>query len=301
MERFKTLLLREWMQHQRGWLILMLLPLVITVVLGLFGQAHFDVDDDAGPISGALPAALVLMAGLGAVTLLICWGASLIQSPGLARRDSQDRSIEFWLSLPAGHLPSVGATLLAHLLLLPWAALLVGTLGGLIASLPIIAKVFGFGAWFALPWFGLLAAVASLVLRLALGVLLATLWLSPLILLTMAASAWFKRWGVPLVAGVLFIGGALLDRLYGNPVVWRLSRALAREASMAFFAASRGEGGAALKITGGAGPALGTIPGWCLSDAASALGALASPLFFGAIVVAIGGFALLVLRRQRGA
>ena len=37
MQRFKTLLLREWMQHRWGWLLVMFAPLVITLVTLPFG------------------------------------------------------------------------------------------------------------------------------------------------------------------------------------------------------------------------------------------------------------------------
>ena len=41
--RFPTLLLREWLQHQRGWLITLLLPPLIFLALLPFGQVSgFD-------------------------------------------------------------------------------------------------------------------------------------------------------------------------------------------------------------------------------------------------------------------
>jgi len=297
MNRFKTLVLREWMQHRRGWLVLVFLPPALLLLLGsgLFGRPHIDFD--GGDVQGALPLAMIVFALCAGVTLVVAWGAALLQSPGLARRDTQDRSIEFWLSLPVGHAPSVAATLLAHLLLLPWAALGIGALCGVAITLPYVAQVFGFEAWFALPWSTLLPAAFAVTLRVAFGLLLATLWLAPLVLLTMAASAWLKRWGVPLVAGVLLIGGTLLERVYGNPIVWRVLNALRLEVIHAFVATGRRE----IRIGGDVEAMLGRLPGWLAHDALAALGALAAPGFVAALAVGALGFALLVLRRQRGA
>jgi len=304
MKRFKTLLQREWMQHQRGWLVLMALPIVVITVAGLFGEVHADFGEveRAGP-PGALMVALATVCSIGALSLTLAWLASLLQSPGLARRDVQDRSIEFWLSLPTSHLQSLGATLLTHLLLFPWLALLVGLAGGLLASLLLVTKAFGIGAWFGLPWASLIAAFALLALRLMLGLLLASLWLSPLILGTMAASAWLKRWGVPVVVGVLVFGGLVLDKVYGNPIVWELLRTLTVKSSQALIVAERGDAAVGFTIQNQdeIGGALQQLPGWLLHDAGSALMALASPAFVGALLAGAAGFGALWLRRQRGA
>lgn len=301
MTRFKTLLLREWMQHRLGWLILLGAPFVVFAVVGLAGGTVVELDDGAPPMALTTAGAVIL--GLIATTVALAWGAALLQSPGLARRDLQDRSVEFWLSLPVGDAQSVGAPLLAHLLLLPLAALGVGLASGLLLTLPIVARGFGLEAWFALPWGALLMAAAALVLRLALGIVLATLWLAPLVLLTMAASAWLRRWGVPAVAALVGIGGLVLDRAYGNPVVWDIVGALAGRASRSLIAADRS--GAGLRIEGDAPDAvvaaLAAVPGWCLHDAGQALRLLASPAFVAALAVAAAGFGLVVLRRRRGA
>ena len=68
-----------------------------------------------------LPSGLMLasMFVVPAVVLGITVVALLIQTPGLARRDRQDRSIEFWLSLPTSHAASVAAPVLMHLVLVP--------------------------------------------------------------------------------------------------------------------------------------------------------------------------------------
>jgi hypothetical protein len=304
MTRFKTLLLREWMQHQRGWIVLMALPLLFFVAAGLFGQMHFDLGED-GRVDAPTPllVAVGTVAGLAVFTLMLAWLASLIQSSGLARRDVQDRSIEFWLSLPISHVQSLGATLLMHLLLVPWLALGVGLASGILVSLLIVAKGFGIGAWFALPWGTIIAAAVVLALRLMLGVLLATLWLSPLILGTMAASAWLKRWGLPVVAGTLFFGGMILDKVYGLKIVWQVLTTLSTNAGRALIAADRapGAGGLVIQHPDDIGAVLGVLPGWALADAGHALAALASPAFVGAVLVGAAAFGLLWLRRQRGA
>ena len=299
MTRFKTLLLREWMQHRFGWLVLMGLPFVLFAAVALFGQAQIQLDDSEEPMALTVAGGIVL--GVIATTLVLAWGASLLQTPGLARRDAQDRSVEFWLSLPAGHAQSIGTTLLAHLILLPVAALGVGLVGGLIVSLPVVTHAFGVGAWFALPWAQLLVAFAAVTLRLALGVVLATLWLSPLILVTMAASAWLKRWGIPAVAAVFGLGGLLLDRLYGNAVVWNVLGGLVQQASRALIATERhGEMAFAIERQADIPALLSHAAAWCALDAGHALAMLASPAFLAAIAVAAGAFALLVLRGQRG-
>jgi len=303
MNRFKTLMLREWMQHQRGWLILVALPILIVLVAGIAGHAQVNFADHEDEVPTPLVVALGVTVGIAALTFVLAWGAALLQSPGLARRDIQDRSVEFWLSLPVGHAQSLGAMLLMHLLVLPWAALGVGLAAGLLVSLPLVAKVFGIGAWFALPWVTALAAVVALALRLTLGLLLATLWLSPLILGTMAASAWLKRWGVPAVAGVVVVGGTLLDRIYGNPIVWEVLRSLGSHASRALIAAERDKGpkGLVIESADQIDGVLAVAPHWLLIDAGHALAALASPTFVAALAAGALGFALLVLRRQRGA
>ena len=304
MKRFTTLLQREWMQHRIGWLVLMGLPTGVLLIAALFGQIQFDVGHEA---NDHMPPPIIFAVGCIAViavlTMVVAWTASLIQSPGLARRDVQDRSIEFWLSLPASHSESIGATLLMHLLLLPWLALLAGLAGGFLVSIIAVVRLFGFGDWLALPWGTIAATTLFLTLRVMIGLLLATLWLSPLLLGTMAASAWLKRWGLPVVVGGVVIGGQVLERLYGNRIVWDLLNTLGTKASHAFLGADRGPKSVGLVIERGddlAG-AMSAAPGWLLHDLGSALTQLASPTFVAALLAGAAAFGLLVLRRQRGA
>ena len=303
MQTFKTLLLREWMQHQRGWLVLLALPLLLVLGLGLFGDIQVDLPTGADAMP-PLGVAMMTIIGAGGLALVLAWAAALLQAPGLARRDVQDRSIEFWLSLPISHAQGVGAPLLMHLVLWPWIALLVGLGTGALGSLLTVAKAYGPGTWFTLPWGTLLPAVVLLALRLMLGTLLATLWLSPLILGTMAASAWLKRWGLPVVVGGIVGGGLLLERLYGITWIWDTLRLLGTRASQALMVADRsGDGPHGFVIEHGdeiAG-ALSAMPGWLLHDAGQALLLLASPAFAAALAAGALAFGALWLRRSRGA
>jgi hypothetical protein len=301
MNRFGTLMQREWMQHRTGWLVVMGLPVLIFMVAGIFGTVDIDLHDTDGnppPLAMALGA----IAGVAALALVFSWFAALLQTPGLARRDVQDRSIEFWLSLPIAHWQSLAATLLMHLLVVPWTALLVGLAGGLIVSLPLVIKMFGAAAWFTLPWHTIALVSVAIGLRLMAGVLLATLWMSPLILGTMAASAWLKRWGVPAVIGSVAFAGLVLDKAYGNPIVWQVLGTLGDQAGRALIAADRTPGqGFVVDKASDLDPLLQSLPGWALHDLGQALLALASPAFVLALAGGAAGFALLWLRRQRGA
>ncbi|MBI5258623.1 MAG: hypothetical protein HY855_19115 [Burkholderiales bacterium] len=305
-QRFTPLLQREWMQHQRGWLVLLLAPLVLILLASTFAPIGMQVEIDGDTVVQRTPVAgvqaLVSVLGMAVLTLMLALLSSWFQAPGLARRDRQDRSIEFWLSLPIGHVQSLSATLLMHLLLLPWLALVAGAIGGVLVSLVVVAKSWGISAWFGLPWVGLLLGSGALLLRLAVGVLLAVLWLSPLILLLMAASAWLKRWGVPLVVGTLAAGGVVLQQLYDNRVIGDLLLGLLDNASRALIAADRSDQDKKLLVgmDSGAVDVLGRLPAWAMRDLADALHALLSPHFAAALVGAALCFGLLVLRRQRG-
>ncbi len=305
MNRFATLMQREWMQHRLGWIILMAAPFLITLVATPFNGVHVSFSDGETVVESA-PDALLLafgcMAGLGLATMVLAAMFSLFQAPGLARRDHQDRSIEFWLSLPVGHVPSVGATLLVHLLLVPWLALGAGAIGGLLVSLAVVIKTWSVGAWFGLPWGAVIGAEFAILTRLLLGYVLALLWLSPLVLLTMAASAWFKRWGVPLVVAVIGGGGLVADKAYHQTFVWDTLRYLLKHASQALIVAERA-GQRSLGLRPDTDPLsfVQGLPAWAMHDLGAALQAMLAPGFVAALAVAGLGFALLVLRRLRGA
>ena len=299
MNRFATLLRREWLQHQRGWIVLLLLPLCVLLVIATFGDIHLGEGEE---MPGALALTMLVTMGLVALTVALAWGASMLMAPGLARRDVQDRSVEFWLSLPVSNVQSVAATLLMHLLALPWAAAAVGLVGALLISPVIVGKTSGLADWFSLPWGGLLLAAAALALRLWLGLLLATLWLSPLILGTMAASAWLKRWGVPAVIGGLVVGHVVLSQAYGISIISDTLTALGQQALQAVINAGGGGGTQGLVVDhpDEVGAMLPAAAQWLMVDAGRALAAAASPGFLAAVAAGGAGFALLVLRRRQG-
>lgn len=300
---FATLLQREWLQNRRAWLLLTVTPPLLMLLLLLLGRLDITFDDgDALRQMALLPPAglaLLTMAMAALLCFLLAWLSALLQVPGLARRDQQDRSIEFWLSLPIGHTPALAAPLLSHLLLFPLAALAVGGLAGLALSFVTVARFASLGDWFTLPWGLMLGAGLALLARTALGLVMASLWLSPLILLVMVASAWLKRWGLPaLVAGLALLAG-VLDKLYGNPVITDLGQRLLTGAGRSFVA---GHSAGGLRFTPGsdAVDVLRVYPAWAAGDAWRSIQALADPVLALALVVSAACFALLILRRQRG-
>lgn len=302
MKRFSTLLQREWMQHQIGWMILVSMPLIVGLAVTLFSQPSFHLKMEGGLVTEQgrpLAIAGITIAGTMAATLALTWMTVLFQLASLARRDRQDRSIEFWLSLPVGHAQGIAAPLTVHLLLVPWAALGVGLASGAVLSLLFVTKLWSLGAWFALPWGTLLAAEVMLMLRLMVGVALATLWLSPLILSGMAASAWLKGWGVPALIGALVGGGAVLEKVYGLPQVRLTLSALGEHAAHALISTKNEP--MTIDAQSQLPDLLNAMPGLLAGDAVDAVAALASPLLVGAVLVAAAAFVLLMVRRQRGA
>jgi ABC-2 type transport system permease protein len=305
--RFGALLQREWMQHQRGWWVVMAVPVIVLLLVAIYGDVNItlDADDDTSVIRtpSALLMAMGSLGGLAIGNLALSWFSSLVQASGLARRDLQDRSIEFWLSLPVGNAQSLGAMLLTHLLLAPWLALLIGAAGGFVISLVVVMKAWGIGAWLTLPWGGLALGLAAMLLRLAAGLVLATLWVAPLVLVVMAASAWLKRWGLPVVAAVIGISGIVLDKFFDWPVVWDTLQIIGRSVLRSFFGNDR-DGGPELRHVAdaeGATQILQALPSWAMEDLGGALRAMLSPVFAVGLVVAAVAFTLLVLRRSRGA
>jgi hypothetical protein len=182
------------------------------VVLSLSGRIEAE---------NAFPEAVMALAVLAVSVFVMAdgWLAMAIQMPGLARRDQQDRSIEFWLSLPVGHAQSIGATLLFHALLMPWLALVIGWLFSFVIGLVLVAMLYGASAWGQLPWALLMTDAIVLLGRLFVGIALATLWLSPLLLLAMLAGSALKRWGLPALAAVLGFSALVLKNVYGITIV----------------------------------------------------------------------------------
>ncbi|WP_374567525.1 hypothetical protein [Ideonella sp.] len=286
MQTFKTLMLREWMQHRLGWLLLGSVPFVIMVPLMMFGEVHFG---DTPPPPGF--AALIIAFGYIFFLLVLAGGAVAIQAPGLARRDRQDRSIEFWLSLPVGHSASIGATLLMHLLAMPLLLLGMAAIGSPVAALLGEMRVHGAAVLGQVPWGTAMLVFVAGVARLALGIVLAMLWLSPLLLAMMAASAWLKRWGVPVLGAVLGFGGLLLKEGYHQPFVFDAIDSLFVHARDALLPQNIDLSPSAPMVR---------LAQWVGEDALRALADLATPSFVVGLVIAAGGFGLMVLRRSRG-
>lgn len=285
MNTVKTLLLREWLQHRTGWLLLAFVPIALMLLLLPFGQVQ---------ISGTQPANVVALAALGGFTLFVAalaWIALGLQTPGLARRDRQDRSIEFWRSLPVSDAQAVAATLGAHLVLMPLAVMAIGMLGGVATAAIVVVRVYG--------WAGLQALdahyIASMLLaglpRLALGSLLASFWAAALLMPLMAASAWLKGWGVAAMITVVGVGGLVLDKGYGQTAVLDAVTTLSHHFVDALVPLPQGFEGRA--------PA-DAVPAWFWQDALQQLQALASPSALLALALVAGSFGLLVWRRRRG-
>lgn len=284
-----TLLLREWMQHKRGWLTAAFAPPLLFLCILLIPSATVQgLPGDKLPLTATMVLAVSTMSVYG-----ICLLIALFQLPGLARRDVQDRSIEFWLSLPGRPSESIAATVLAHAWLAPLGGLLVGALlGGPIAA-AVVAKQEGLAAVGTLPWGEMLALIAPMLLRAIAGTALLLLWLAPAIFTLMAASAWLKRLGVPVVLVGGGVAVVVLKKAYD--IEWPLQalQSLVQQASHALFG-SEMVLGEALK----AGDT-SAIWQWAVQDLGQAVSQLASLEFIGWAAVAAAGFALLVLKRQR--
>jgi len=299
MNNLIPLMRREWLQHRFVWAMLTLVPLGLAVMLLSFGQVEMaDAMAERPPADVAAVMGSMTILITAAVLFLLVWITSVFVTSGLARRDHSDRSVEFWLSLPTGHAESYAAPLLVHLLLAPAAALLVGLAGGYAMSLLVVSRFLSLSEWLSLPWGHILAATVALAGRVLAGLPLATLWLSPLILLAVLCNALFKRWGLPVLAVGLGLGGVVLKYVFGQPL---LSQALARlgnEAATALLGASQ------QSPTGdrpSAETALGALPAWAAHDLGAALSAAASPAMLGALAVSAALFAALVYWRRQGA
>ena len=306
MQRVLTLVQREWMQHRFGWLLVMLAPTVLLLLASfLDGGIQINVNDDKVSLQPLAHAPALVQTGLlvlavTGLTLAMALLAMGFQLPGLAWRDQQDRSIEFWNSLPVGHAQAVAATLATQILLMPALAIGVGMAGGLMASLVSVAITHGPLAWLALPWAQLTLAMGVLLLRMLVALVVAMAWLSPLLLLTMAASAWLRRWGVPVVAALTLAGTLIVDRRLPEPVIGPALWLPVTEAlhALLYFDAVRGLQVQRLQDVQALLP---NLPQRLLADLPPMLSALATPAFALALAAAAAGFALLVLRRQRGA
>lgn len=299
MNNLIPLMRREWLQHRFVWAMLMLVPLGLAVLLLSFGEVEMGdamaerLPEDAAAVMGSMTIMIT-----AAILFLLVWITSGFVTSGLARRDHGDRSLEFWLSLPTGHAESYAAPLLVHLLLAPAVALLVGLAGGYALSLLVVSRFLSLGDWLSLPWGDVITATMALTARVLAGLPLATLWLSPLILLAVLANALFKGWGLPVLAVGLALAGALLKYVFGQPLLSQVLARLGAEAATALLGASRQLPTADRRS---AAEILNALPGWAAHDLGAALAAAASPAMLGAVAVAAGLFAALVYWRRQGA
>lgn len=316
--RMRTLMLREWWQHRTGWLLVLWLPTVGLLLASAAGLTAFQMQltgKDGGPLLGievdegqarlplsAVPAALHTLAWSAVVpglTLTLALLTALVQLPGLARRDMQDRSIEFWRSLPVADGQALAATLLSHLLGLPLLALGAGLLGAQLVALVSNLGIHGFQAWLMQPWGSLVLAIGAVALRLVLALALLLVWLAPLLLLVMAASAWLKRWGLPLLAGLALAGVQVLDRLLPFKVVEPTFSWLFSQAGTALFTQPLLPQGTQIVRPDDVAPfVLPELPRWALADGMAALEEFASPRVLPVVAVSALWIWLLLLRRR---
>lgn len=297
MRNVLALMQREWLQHRFAWALLASVPTLLAVLLTSFGEIHLDPSERGEHVPVAL--AMASLAGGMGLHLLMLWVVALIITAGIARRDHGDRSVEFWLSLPTGHASSLAVPLGVHLLLVPLAALGVGLLSGLVASFVLVSRTEGAAAWATLPWGTLLGAALAMAGRLALGLLLATLWLAPLLMLLVVLTAWLGRWGLAILALGLGVGSTVLDQAFGIhwPAAWLAQVFSAAGRSFA----NSGGGSMVFETSGDLAAVLDGIPGWAWRDAGEAVGLLASPVMAFGLALAAACFAMLVQWRRRGA
>lgn len=300
MSRFQTLLLREWLQHRRGWLVLMCTPALLLLMLVIVSLFNDSVHMFSFNMQPALPMTAMLaitLIGLWALPALT-WGAVFFQATGLARRDRQDRSIEFWLSLPVGNASSIAAPVLAHAVLVPLLAMVVGYAFSQLIGCVVVGHLGGFSALLGLRWGEVLTTGLAMLARGLLGVALASLWLMPVFLLTMVASAWLKRWGAPVLVTGLLILNVVLSQVYGIRWIGDTTAALTEGAarSMVYAKPSMWGWGPGSEQWAGGWP---ITPHWLAADAWDAVLNLWQPFFGLAMLFSAACFGLLVLHRRR--
>ncbi|QZA77379.1 hypothetical protein K4H28_13980 [Deefgea tanakiae] len=204
MQQIKTLMLREWMQHRRSWLLLGLWTPVIAwallyLVLFYQGMPQFN----SVTISDAAKVASFGISAQSSMVLYIALVGVLLTIPGLPYRDKDDKSLSFWRSLPINEASAVIVPVLMNALLLPLLAI-VSALGlNVLLSAPL---------WVS----GLTASMGVNVLLALLGfslqALLVLLWFLPLVLLLALGNSTIRRWGIVIV----LIGAFMVQSLLGS-------------------------------------------------------------------------------------
>ncbi|MBQ0936148.1 hypothetical protein [Ideonella paludis] len=298
MKVFQTLLLREWLQHRKGWLALGLIPVALMFLATVFGTVD-AYGDDPGEMSGA-GLMMIVSFGTAMILLVLAVAATAFQASGLARRDQQDRSIEFWLSLPVGQPQTLGAMLLMHVWLFPMMVVAIGLLGGLLIGPITVIKGLGLAGLTTMPWAALLVVIAAGTLRVFAGLVLAGLWALPFVLLMMAASAWLKRWGVPVLVAVVGVGGMVLKEYYGQAWLLDSVKALADNVGAALFPGAAGDAGFHLEEKTVLSGQLDGIAPWLMADLQQRVADLASPWLLLALALSAAGAWGVLYRRQQG-
>lgn len=296
MNTLKMLALREWMQHGRAWLWLAAVPLALLVVAALFG--HLETNDVGRDV--ITPAVIFYVSG-GVGVVGMCALALLVaalQAPGLARRDVQDRSIEFWLSLPVDHWRAVLVPMAMLLVGMPLLIMAIALLAAPVLGGLVTLRLAGAGGLGQLDWPGYAAAWAALGLRMAVGITVGALWLAPLAALAMAVSAWLKRWGTVVFVGAVFLGAELLSKVYDLHWPQQALFDALRRAAEGYTLIGGANTLPAVEQLGTTG--FGPVAHALLADVTALLGGLVSvPFALGLGVAALGVWAQ-VLRRQRG-
>lgn len=300
MNNLLPLMLREWLQHRFAWAMLVLVPLAVSLLLLSLGTIQLD-DDMRAQMPRDLSVVLTLLTFVisTAAVLLLLGVTSLFIALNSPRRDHGDRSVEFWLSLPSGHAESLLAPILVHLLLVPAAALVVGSLVAIPVSMVTVGRVVGLGEWFALPWREILPALAALLLRAVAGVPMALLWLLPLVLAAMLSNAYFKRWGLPLLCIALILLSQGLERVLGEPVFANTLGAMLQMSAHSLLGAAGDDLATGPNVL--PQETLKALPGWALHDFGAAFANLGRPLLAGVLVASAALFAALWAWRRRGA
>lgn len=230
MTSFKTLLLREWYQHRLGWMVIVAAPLFIALLALLVGHVTVNVNDtdvvlDFGR-APALALATAAIVGTGVLSFVLAWFSACCSRPGWRAVINRDRVDRVLAVAAGGRLRRCRHRCWCSLFCFRWRRWAWACWPDIWSRCCSSHVSSAWGSGFSLPW-GLIAlAWLSTMLRTALGLVLATIWLSPLILLVMAASAWLKRWGIPALAIGLVVLANLLDKVFGYRAVWDLGREL---------------------------------------------------------------------------
>jgi ABC-2 type transport system permease protein len=300
---WSTLIKREWLQHRIGWLTVLFGPPLLFMLGAIWGDIQFDADDTSALKELAarwpqeyLPWIIALASTMAAVyfALVAQVITALLMAAGLTHKDHEDRSHEFWLSLPTSHNISVAATLVAHAVVLPVLALLAALALGLVSGLAVFWRI-GDSATIDVSTLGAVGATLShLALRIIAGLPAALFWLAPIYLALVAAGAWFKRWGLPLLVVGAVILHLLLSRLLNINMIATTLEGLAHNWFCALFIFECvPEKNPIANVSPEALWPTGLWKSW-----ASAMTDLATPLALFALMFSAMMFALLVWRRR---